>query len=136
MTGSQEVIGSTPICSTQRNRREAKQFVSLFFMVYFVYILYSTNTKRFYYGQTQDLDARLKKHNQGYVRSTKSGLPWKIVAYKSIDSRRSAIELESKLKNLHHPGKLYKFIIRHDFYIFPDQEVIGPEKNDSKAIDN
>jgi putative endonuclease len=39
-------------------------------MKYFTYILYSEKFDRFYHGQTQNLDARIIKHNAGYVKST------------------------------------------------------------------
>jgi putative endonuclease len=34
-------------------------------MQYFVYILWSTELQKFYIGQTQDLENRLKEHNAG-----------------------------------------------------------------------
>ena len=48
-------------------------------MDYYVYILESEVTGSFYIGQTQDIDARLEKHNKGYVKSTKAKRPWKLV---------------------------------------------------------
>ncbi|MEM1323850.1 MAG: GIY-YIG nuclease family protein, partial [Bacteroidota bacterium] len=38
--------------------------------MYFTYILKSTINNRYYYGHTKDLQARLKAHNAGKVRST------------------------------------------------------------------
>ncbi len=46
-----------------------------------VYILFSKTRQLFYKGSSRDNDAqsRLKAHNNDDVRSTKSGLPWKLI---------------------------------------------------------
>ncbi|MBN2189931.1 MAG: GIY-YIG nuclease family protein, partial [Candidatus Aureabacteria bacterium] len=47
--------------------------------MHYVYILRSElNPKRFYIGETLDLNARLKKHNEGSSKYTKKYRPWKI----------------------------------------------------------
>jgi putative endonuclease len=51
---------------------------------FFVYILLSKKTGKFYIGQTNNIENRLMKHNSGLNRSTKAGIPWFIV----IDSAR------------------------------------------------
>jgi len=38
---------------------------------YFTYVLFSTNFRRTYVGQTEDVEERLEKHNKGLVKSTK-----------------------------------------------------------------
>ena len=105
-------------------------------MGYFVYILQSQKDSRFYYGQTQNLEKRLLRHNQGKSSYTKKYLPWKLFAYKPCDSRSEAMKYEKMLKNLHSENKMREFINRHQFVV-PDrhppqsegsQEVIGPEK--------
>ncbi|MFN3941656.1 MAG: GIY-YIG nuclease family protein [Flavobacterium sp.] len=35
-------------------------------MTYFVYILHSPNYDKYYIGQTNNLEDRLKRHNEGY----------------------------------------------------------------------
>ncbi|MCF8332218.1 MAG: GIY-YIG nuclease family protein [Bacteroidales bacterium] len=97
-------------------------------MAFFVYILFSEKTNRFYYGQTQNLNVRMEKHNNGYVKSTKHGIPWILLAFKSVESRSNACKLEVKIKRLHHPDKIYAFVLNHQFRINPEQVVIGPEK--------
>ena len=64
----------------------------------FVYILYSEKRSRYYVGQTADIDKRLKRHNQGNVKSTKSGIPWKLVLQLQVSSRSEAMILEKKIK--------------------------------------
>jgi len=47
--------------------------------MYFAYILYSKAKDRYYVGHTHNLELRLERHNSGWSRSTKSGIPWEIV---------------------------------------------------------
>jgi putative endonuclease len=65
----------------------------------FVYILYSDRTGKRYIGHTNDLDKRFKEHNAGRVKSTKAGLPWRMIAYKEYFSRSEARWVERSLKH-------------------------------------
>ena len=96
-------------------------------MDYYVYILQSQKDQRFYKGQTNNLQKRFQEHNQGKSNYTRNFIPWKLFAYKICETRRDAMRLEKKLKNLKSTKKLLEFINKNKF-IFPDsQEVIGPE---------
>ena len=66
--------------------------------MYYTYILYSTIKSKFYIGQTNDMEDRLKRHNNELSPSTKSGRPWKIVYYIAFTSRPEAVLLETKIK--------------------------------------
>ncbi|WPR75430.1 GIY-YIG nuclease family protein [Algoriphagus sp. NG3] len=44
--------------------------------MYYVYILYSSKTDKYYTGSTDNLASRLKHHNSGATPSTKSGAPF------------------------------------------------------------
>jgi putative endonuclease len=66
--------------------------------MYIVYILYSSSLKRYYVGQTQDIESRLLRHNSGMVKSTKSGLPWIIIHQELCLTRSQAMILEKKIK--------------------------------------
>jgi len=83
-------------------------------MPYFVYILKSEKDNRYYYGQTQDLNNRLSDHNSGKVKYTKHILPWRLFAYKQLESRSEAMKYEKMLKNLHSSFKVLSFISNHD----------------------
>ncbi|MFO7824739.1 MAG: GIY-YIG nuclease family protein [Cyclobacterium sp.] len=74
-------------------------------MEYYVYILYSASLDRFYVGQTQDLEARLQRHNSGRNKSTKAGVPWEMVLFETCVDRTEAVRKETKIKNL--GGKRY-----------------------------
>lgn len=68
--------------------------------MYFVYILYSQQFEKYYIGQTENVEARIERHNQGLVLSTRPYIPWTLSWYGSKDSRSEAVHLEKKLKNL------------------------------------
>jgi putative endonuclease len=67
--------------------------------MYFVYILYSPKTKKYYIGSTDNLDSRLKHHNFGLTPSTKSGAPeWSIAYSQILDNRSKALKRELEIK--------------------------------------
>ncbi|WP_425389625.1 GIY-YIG nuclease family protein [Ekhidna sp.] len=68
--------------------------------MYFVYILHSKSCNKYYKGQTNDLDDRLKRHNAGYENATSKCRPWKMVWNTRKETRAEAVALERKLKNL------------------------------------
>ncbi|MGH2567459.1 MAG: GIY-YIG nuclease family protein [Bacteroidota bacterium] len=63
-------------------------------MGYFVYILYSANHHRTYTGQTDRVKVRIRKHNEGKVRSTKAYRPWLLINTEECATRGEAIERE------------------------------------------
>lgn len=67
-------------------------------MEYIVYILYSQKRSRYYVGQTNNIKKRLERHNNGFVPSTKSGLPWQLIKTFEVASRSEAMQLENKIK--------------------------------------
>ena len=64
----------------------------------FVYILFSEKRSRYYVGQTADINERFKRHNEGFVPSTRGGIPWKLVLQITMDSRSEAMQLEKRIK--------------------------------------
>ncbi len=66
--------------------------------VIFVYILFSEERSRYYVGQTANMIERLKRHNQGRVPSTKTGVPWKLVLRIEVLDRSESLILERKIK--------------------------------------
>ena len=65
---------------------------------YWVYVLESEKTGRFYTGSCEDVDARLRRHNAGDSPATRHGVPWKIVYRESHRSRSEATKRELYLK--------------------------------------
>ena len=68
--------------------------------MYYVYILYSESFDKFYIGQTNDLDDRIKRHNAGSESYTKRFVPWILKWSTQKPTRAEAMALEKKLKNL------------------------------------
>jgi len=66
--------------------------------MYYVYILFSATTGKYYCGSTDNLERRLYQHNSGYSKSTKGGKPW-IVKYSEVYcDRPSAVRRENEIK--------------------------------------
>lgn len=63
-----------------------------------VYILYSETITQFYVGITADLDDRLSRHNGGRSKSTRRGIPWKLIHTVTVDDRSAAMKLEKQIK--------------------------------------
>jgi len=76
---------------------------------HYVYILTSPETGRYYVGQTSDLQARLKKHNEGGCSHTAKFCPWKIETAVAFRSKEKAITFERYLKS----GSGREFARRH-----------------------
>ena len=64
-----------------------------------MYIIQSHKDESYYVGSTQDLEARLERHNQGRSRYTKTGIPWKIVFTEKFDTRSQAVKRERQIKS-------------------------------------
>ncbi len=67
-------------------------------MIY-VYVLKSLKDDSKYVGMSANPEDRLKDHNRGKVKSTKSKIPWKIIHVESFKSRKEAREREKYLKS-------------------------------------
>ncbi|MCL5034585.1 MAG: GIY-YIG nuclease family protein [Bacteroidetes bacterium] len=69
-------------------------------MSFYVYVLKSGKTGKFYIGQTNDLEDRYRRHNEGRVKSTKAGVPWSVVYFEKYETRAEAMRREHELKSL------------------------------------
>lgn len=79
-------------------------------MTWFVYLLYSESKNRHYIGYTNDLKARLQKHNSGkgakYTRMTHD---WVVVYSKELETKQEALSYEYKVKkNKKYRKELYE----------------------------
>ena len=78
--------------------------------IYYVYILVSeSDPSRHYTGRTNELTARLKKHNAGEVPHTSKFCPWRIETYVGFSDEQKAIAFERYLKS----GSGREFARRH-----------------------
>ena len=67
--------------------------------MYFVYVLRSLKRGKLYYGQTKDINSRLKQHNSGKTKSTRSGIPYLLVFYEICTTREKARLREKYFKS-------------------------------------
>jgi putative endonuclease len=63
-----------------------------------VYILQSAKDDSYYIGYTEDLETRLKEHNEGSTRYTRHKRPWQLVYQEEFNSKTEAIKRERFLK--------------------------------------
>jgi len=66
-------------------------------MAFYVYIIQSELDGSYYIGSTQDLDERLKRHNQGRSKYTKPKRPWKLTYCEEFFDRSSAMKREQEI---------------------------------------
>ena len=64
-----------------------------------VYIIYSEKIDLYYTGITEDIAWRLERHNQGWGRYTKRGIPWKIVYTEDFEYKLKALKREREIKS-------------------------------------
>ena len=69
-------------------------------LMYYVYILKSLKTGKFYIGHTDNLDRRIEEHNTGRGgKYTRQNDPWIVVYKEAHPDRASAISRERYLKS-------------------------------------
>jgi len=68
--------------------------------MYYTYIIYSESADKYYIGHTHDLALRLQRHNEEWTRSTKFGIPWKLVYSETYQTKSEAMKREYKIKSM------------------------------------
>ena len=66
--------------------------------MYYLYILESILTKRYYVGCTNNIQKRLIEHNSGKSRYTKTALPWKLIYQECYNNLAEARNREKQIK--------------------------------------
>ena len=66
---------------------------------WYTYIIYSTKIDKYYIGSTEDLNWRLERHNMGWGKYTKRGIPWKMVYFEKYKTKTEALRREKEIKN-------------------------------------
>lgn len=75
--------------------------------MYYVYILKSNDTDKIYIGQTNNLEKRIRQHNdrnldkRSYTKL--NGRNWKLIYNETLITRKEAVEREKALKS--HKGR-------------------------------
>lgn len=66
--------------------------------MYYTYILKSQKDGKLYIGFTNDLKARIRKHQEGRVQATRNRLPFKLVYYEACLDKEKALKREKYFK--------------------------------------
>ena len=66
--------------------------------MWYVYVL-QNQKKHWYIGSTKDLRKRILRHNSRKNKSTKYGLPWKLIYYEACLNKEDARAREKYLKS-------------------------------------
>ncbi|TSC52162.1 MAG: putative endonuclease [Parcubacteria group bacterium LiPW_41] len=77
--------------------------------MFYVYILKSVRTNELYIGYTTNVVRRLKEHNEGLNKSTKSMRPLQLVYLEGYADVRDARDRERKIKQF---GRVYSQLKR------------------------
>jgi len=67
--------------------------------MYFVYVISSLAHKYKYVGISSNVDDRLKRHNEGWERTTKPYAPFALIFLSSVSERKTARAVEKYLKS-------------------------------------
>lgn len=67
--------------------------------MYFLYILRSSKDKKLYIGVAADPYSRLKEHNDGHSKSTKSRGPFAMIYQEKFSTKSEAMKREWYFKN-------------------------------------
>ena len=67
---------------------------------YYAYILKSVKDSGYYYGQSINVEKRLKSHNGGKVQSTKHRRPFKLIYFETFASKKEAMQRELFFKSI------------------------------------
>ena len=66
--------------------------------MHYVYILLSKKDKKFYTGSTNNLQKRIKRHNEGLVKATRYRRPLKLIYCEACLNRKDSMRREIYLK--------------------------------------
>lgn len=85
-----------------------------------VYILQSLTNNRFYLGSTDNLERRIKQHNEGKAKYTSLTKPFKLVFSQEYPTLVEARKIEYKLKRLKSRKILEQIIFDGKINLRPD----------------
>ena len=69
-------------------------------IIFYAYILKSKSHGTYYYGSTDDIEARLVTHNSGRQRYTKGRRPWVLHYFEEFETRSEARQRELFFKSI------------------------------------
>lgn len=78
--------------------------------MFFVYIIQSEISKKYYIGCTDNLDRRLKEHNSGYSKYTKTEKNWILKYKEEFETLAQAHQRERQIKSWKKRSAIEKLI--------------------------
>ena len=85
--------------------------------MFYIYILYSRSSNKYYIGSTSDVNRRFEEHNNPQVKTkyTAKHLPWELkVSFRCSDSRGDGLLIERFIKNQKSRAFIEKLIAEKD----------------------
>ena len=67
--------------------------------MYYVYVLQNSHSGQFYIGQTNNLEDRVKRHNEGRAGYTKNKGKWNLYYFEEYQTRSTATKREKEIKS-------------------------------------
>ena len=78
--------------------------------MFYTYIIQSSTTSKLYIGQTNNLEDRLRRHNESRNEYTKNRGPWELIYHHEFKTRSEAVELEKELKSFKNKNYILNWI--------------------------
>jgi putative endonuclease len=82
--------------------------------MYYTYIIQSETTEKLYIGQTNNLQARINRHNSDKNFTTKNKSPWKLLYSKEFETRSEAMNYKKELKSIKNKNYSLKLISKQE----------------------
>ena len=84
--------------------------------MHYVYILWSSKSRNYYYGSTRNLKQRFEQHNSGSSKATAPFRPWKLLWYAGFEDKAIAEDFERYLKSGSGKAFAYKRLLHSEEY--------------------
>ena len=78
--------------------------------MYFVYVLHSEKSGRYYIGSSKNVEQRLTQHNSGMMRSTSPHRPWQLMYTEAHETLAEARRRESQIKSWKSPSYMERVL--------------------------
>ena len=87
------------------------QQIALVMTFFYTYVLFSQKDHRLYIGFTTDLEKRVKAHNQGENKSTRSRRPFQLIYFEGHTRKSDALRREAYFKTTSGKRTLKKVLL-------------------------
>ncbi len=66
---------------------------------WYTYIIHSEKINKYYVGSTSNIELRVQRHNLGWGKFTKKGIPWKLVYFEIFSDKSDSLRREKEIKS-------------------------------------